>query len=204
MEQIDVNEAWLEKTDVDAVIRVRSVDGFFDAKGQRLRMMLRVVVECEVRVTYLGVEQDVVFVLENPRKYSDYSSLEMRQSYQSFYREVMRVGLLIEKLVRMIDKQADVEVDYPRKNQLLGKRLWRPYDYEKSIGDEDVEDRSTCFIPEELERKVDAFLDLVLPPQNYLLGMCHNIWSLKKCILRYGFGILWKTPSEQNPHILFD
>lgn len=87
MEKIDVNLAWLKKADVDAVIRVRSVGGFFDSKGQRLRMMLRVVEECEVRVTYLSAEQEVVIVLENPRKSSEYSSSEMRLSYQSFYWE---------------------------------------------------------------------------------------------------------------------
>ena len=190
--------------DIDAVIRIRSAGGFYDSKGQRLRMMLRVVKECEVRVTYLSVEQEVVFVLENLRKYSEYSSSEMRQSYQSFYREVIRVGLLIEKLARMIDAQTDVEVDYLNKNELLGKRLWKYYDYVESIVDDDVEGRSTCFIPDELERKVDDFLNLVFPPQNYLLGMCHSIWYLKKCILRYGFGLIWKTPSERNPHILFD
>ena len=74
MEQTGVTEAWLEKADIDAVIRVRSVGGFFDFKGQRLRMMLRMVEKCEVRVTYLSVEPEVVFVMENPRNYSEYSS----------------------------------------------------------------------------------------------------------------------------------
>ena len=202
--RIIVDETWLEKAGIDAVLRIRNVDGFFDSKGQRLRMMLRMVKECEVRVTYLVDEPEVIIALENPRKSSEYTPSEMRQLYQSFNREVIRVGLLIEKLVRMIDAQTDVEVDYLSKNELLGKRLWRYYDYLESFVDEDLEDRSTCFMPEELEMKVDAFLNLVFPPQNYLLGMCHDIWYLKKCILRYGFGLLWKTPSERNPHILFD
>lgn len=166
-------------------------------------MMLRVVDECEVRVMFLSVEPEIVIALRPSRLYSDYSPMERRQAYQNFYREVVRVGLLIEKLGQIIDPRAIVSVDYPRKEELLGTRLYDYDSFSKEIAEEDNH-KLLDFVPDSVHQKVDSFLNLVLPPQNYLLGMCHTIWSLKKCILRDGFDRDWQTPSERNPHVLFD
>ncbi|MGB5636858.1 MAG: hypothetical protein WBM44_28925 [Waterburya sp.] len=36
------------------------------------------------------------------------------------------------------------------------------------------------------------------------MGFCHLFWSTKKDILRYKYGIDWKSPAEMNPDIRFD
>jgi hypothetical protein len=36
------------------------------------------------------------------------------------------------------------------------------------------------------------------------MGDCHRIWRRQKEILKEEFGIEWFTPSEMNPHIIFD
>jgi hypothetical protein len=36
------------------------------------------------------------------------------------------------------------------------------------------------------------------------LGYCHLRWSVKKRILREGYGIEWRTPAEMNPNVAFD
>jgi hypothetical protein len=36
------------------------------------------------------------------------------------------------------------------------------------------------------------------------MGDCHRIWWRQKQILKEEFGIEWFTPSELNPHIIFD
>jgi hypothetical protein len=36
------------------------------------------------------------------------------------------------------------------------------------------------------------------------MGDCHRIWRRQKQILKDEFGIEWFTPSEMNPHIIFD
>ena len=35
-------------------------------------------------------------------------------------------------------------------------------------------------------------------------GFCHIIWRIQKKILKRDYGIIWKSPSELNPHILYD
>ena len=36
------------------------------------------------------------------------------------------------------------------------------------------------------------------------LGYCHLYWATKKRILKEKYSIDWKSPSELNPHILYD
>ena len=36
------------------------------------------------------------------------------------------------------------------------------------------------------------------------MGYCHLYWATKKEILKNDYNIDWKSPSELNPHIIFD
>lgn len=35
-------------------------------------------------------------------------------------------------------------------------------------------------------------------------GFCHVLWQIQKKVLKRDYGINWKSPSELNPHILYD
>jgi hypothetical protein len=35
-------------------------------------------------------------------------------------------------------------------------------------------------------------------------GVCHLVWPVQKRILKEKYGIVWRTPAEMNPEILFD
>ena len=35
------------------------------------------------------------------------------------------------------------------------------------------------------------------------LGVCHSIWAMKRSHLKEKYGIIWQSPSELNPTILF-
>ena len=35
-------------------------------------------------------------------------------------------------------------------------------------------------------------------------GACYSYWDIKKRILKYDYGIEWKSPKEMNPRIVFD
>ncbi len=37
-----------------------------------------------------------------------------------------------------------------------------------------------------------------------VLGTCHLIWRRQKQILKEEFGIVWYTPSEMNPRVIYD
>jgi len=38
----------------------------------------------------------------------------------------------------------------------------------------------------------------------YQIGTCHRIWAHKQRILKEKYGMTWYTPTEVNPHIIFD
>lgn len=35
-------------------------------------------------------------------------------------------------------------------------------------------------------------------------GFCHFLWDKKKQILKEKYGIDWRSPSDMNPHIIYD
>lgn len=41
-------------------------------------------------------------------------------------------------------------------------------------------------------------------PRKGSMGFIHRIWSTKQHILKYKYGIDWRTPAELNPHVMFD
>lgn len=36
------------------------------------------------------------------------------------------------------------------------------------------------------------------------LGVCHSVWAMKSSRLKKKYGIVWQSPAELNPTILFD
>ncbi len=54
-------------------------------------------------------------------------------------------------------------------------------------------------IEDELEALIEAKIG-----KNRFLGFCFFYWSAKKEILKEKYGIDWKSPSELNPHVMFD
>ena len=50
-------------------------------------------------------------------------------------------------------------------------------------------------------REVDRIVDERLP--SHEMGMCYPKWDLRKALLRER-GVSWLSPSELNPHVIFD
>ena len=60
---------------------------------------------------------------------------------------------------------------------------------------------------EAYENAIDAVEEEVAARMNnepYGMGMCFEIWSIKKEILSSKYGIEWRTPSQMNPRVMFD
>ena len=97
-----------------------------------------------------------------------------------------------------------VYIDFLEVEELAGRRVYEYTDFirEKSCINDNAE--LSDVIPKQLDEKIDSLMNLIFPPQDYILGACHQIWRVKKNIFRYGFNLDWKTPSEKHPDILFD
>lgn len=205
METIKIRRENIDSMEIDAAIRIKDCSGFFDANGRRLKALLTVAKSWEVGVSHIGTTSDILITLTNheARFYQDFH-FEQRHSNAPFYREVTRVGLLMEKLALMIDPAAKIEMDFPRVEDLIGRWVSSYEDFMRESPKESKEKRLSTVIPDGLEGRIDDFLCLVIPPQNYAMGICHTIWGMKKAILRYGFNIDWKTPAELNPDIRYD
>ncbi|MFH1173013.1 MAG: hypothetical protein V1692_00615 [bacterium] len=46
--------------------------------------------------------------------------------------------------------------------------------------------------------------EIGLPKDEARRGLCHIIWRHQKRILKEKHNIDWKSPAEENPHIIFD
>ena len=51
-------------------------------------------------------------------------------------------------------------------------------------------------VNEEVDRRMEG--------EPYGMGMCFEIWSIKKEILASKYDIEWRTPSQMNPRVHFD
>ena len=190
---------------IDALIRIKDQGGFFDPGMRRLKALLYVVEECEVKIPYICFENDIMIGLSNIKPIYDCPA-EIRNSYSPFYREVTRVGLLIEKLALLIDPNSKIEVDFPFpvKDAIVGKTLLDYSDYKKESSTEQENENLSTDIPNWLYAKISSFIDFVFPAQNCRMGDCHAMDYMQKMILRYGFNIDYKTMVEQNPGVIFD
>ena len=206
MNTIKVDATWLEASGIKAVVRI--ADGnrffrFFDKRQRRLYALLRVVAECELVVRYVATQPELLLCIADPDDWDGSDS--DRRAKPHFYREVVRAGLLIEKFAKLVDRHSELVVDYPPPSCLKGMELVS----NRSLRDE-LEDQAghsptlSDSVPEALERRVDAFVNQVVPPGTWMIGSCHVLWGLKKTILQYGFNRRWKTPAEARPDVLFD
>ena len=197
---IVLTEAKMKELGISAFIRIKDLSGFFDNEMRRLGQMCSVVGNCEVSVYWIGTEPDVLLPLADPR--SKWSS--EKENVRSFQKEVERIGSLLKRLASLIDPQSRIEIDYPEKEEIQGRVVVRAYDLLSAFREKGKDDGLSTFLSPSLEKSIDSIMDLVFMPENWMMGICHSIWHLKKEILRDAFHIDWKTPAERHPHIIYD
>ena len=63
-----------------------------------------------------------------------------------------------------------------------------------------------CAICEEVDARAEelARKSYGVKEGEYIMGMCHEVWSYKKQILREEYNIEWKSPKDLNPEVMFD
>lgn len=52
--------------------------------------------------------------------------------------------------------------------------------------------------------KVESKINKILKDEPRMLGYCHKYWQTKKKILFEDYGIIWYTPAERHPEIIYD
>lgn len=187
----------------EAVIRFKDYSGFFDPDMKRFYLMYRVLYECRIGINYVGFDPEWVITLYDQRSEKG-RLIRSNKPRLPFAEEIRRVGALLEKLILLIDPKARVEIDYPEHEELLGRCVEFYNDFWDKYPRERKDEKLGYDIPLKLLMKLGEFLNLVFPDDEYLLGMCYNIWGLKKDILRYGFNYTWQSPAECNTGVFFD
>ncbi len=56
---------------------------------------------------------------------------------------------------------------------------------------------------EEVIYRVEKECDKALKDEHHYMGFCFIYWSAKQKVLKR-YGIDWRSPSEMNPHVMFD
>ena len=203
MEMLGIELNQLRTLNIDGVIRIRDYSCFFDSNQRRLKALLEVTSNCTVKILHIGLEPDVIITL-SPQDSDWLSSVGEKHSYSHFYVEMERIRTLLITLVLLIDPKAVVNIDFPELEELVGRSVYDYSDFIRETNRTDCEIEQSGVIPKQLDEKIDSLINLIFPPQDYILGTCHRIWKVKQNILRYGFNLDWKTPSQMFPDILFD
>lgn len=81
----------------------------------------------------------------------------------------------------LLDIMLNPEIDYLRKDPIEYTHEWENIFY-------DVEEE----------------LDKMFADEPKYMGFCFLYWSAKKNLLKEKYGIEWRSPSQMNPHVLFD
>jgi len=61
-----------------------------------------------------------------------------------------------------------------------------------------------------IKKKVDAqakrltHKEMNMPADQWWMGACHTYWAIKKRILRDEYHMVWRSPADLNPGVLFD
>jgi len=200
MKYIELTEEKMNELGICAFIRIKDLSGFFDPEMRRLWLMYSVATNCEASIIWVEREPDLLFPLIDSRTKRRFEECGMKP----FQKEVERIGSLLKKFSLLIDPEARIEIDYPEKEEVLGRRLPLAYDLFSAYREKRSEDGLSIHLAPSLEERIDSFMDLIFLPENWMMGVCHSIWELKKNILRYEFHIDWKSPAERNPHIIYD
>ncbi len=200
MKYIELTKEKMNELGICAFIRIRDLSGFFDPGMRRLWLMYSVATNCEASVIWVGTEPDLLLPLIDSRTKRRFEECGMTP----FQKEVERIGSLLKKFSLLIDPEARIEIDYPEKEEVVGRRLSLAYDLFSAYREKRSGEGLSTHLTPSLEERIDSFMDLIFLPENWMMGVCHSIWELKKNILRYEFHIDWKSPAERNPHIIFD
>ena len=75
-----------------------------------------------------------------------------------------------------------------------------------------IDDLESCpeFLDSEQKQKIEKAKELISSdPEKaaelfMMLGSCHELWYLQKKILKEKYDIIWYTPTECHPDIIFD
>lgn len=200
MEHIELTKERLKEWGFEAFIRIKDHNGFFDAERKRLWLMYSIVSNCEAYVVYGGLEPDIILSLQDCRT----QRRKEKEHFRSFTKEVERIGSLLQRFSLLIDPEAYIEIDNPEVEEIIGRRFHKFQEFWDECHVPDLEEGLSNYLSPSLEKRIDAFMDVVFLPENWMMGTCHSVWRLKKDILRYGFHIDWKSPAERNPHIIYD
>lgn len=88
--------------------------------------------------------------------------------------------------------------------ELLGTELIREIENNPYTGHLKVDPVEYTEAYENAIDAVEEEVDRRMGGEEYAMGMCFEIWSIKKEILANKYGIEWRTPSQMNPRVMFD
>ena len=86
--------------------------------------------------------------------------------------------------------------------QFLIRVFVKKYDKDGSISVAYMEKVNNA-IPTFTVKLVDKILDIIYPPEEYVFGLCHSIWSSERFILALLL-YKWYPPSDIYPDTFFD
>lgn len=148
-------------------------------------------------VFYNEVKQSVLNVIaEN----SDCNDVEMRLKIRAIIEKYFDKSIGVEKMGVMLSSRGCISDPGIILEEIKTKYLKHYETSRLPIVNSQATLNKIAFIENDVENKIEKILKDV--PR--MLGFCHVYWATKKKILLEDYGIVWYTPAECNPDIIYD
>lgn len=149
------------------------------------------------REFYTEVKQSVLNVIyEN----SDCTDVEMRKKITAIIEKYFDESIGIEKMRTMLLSRGCISDPAIILEKIKANYLNH---YETSRLPR-VNSQVTLNKIANVEKEVEKKIDKILGNEPRRLGFCHLYWATKKKILHDEYGIIWYTPAECNPEVIYD
>lgn len=149
------------------------------------------------RIFSIEVEQSVKNVIS---QYSELGEVELRKKIEEIIKKYFNQSIGIEKMGVMLSARGCVTSPGIFLEQIKQMYL----DYYKTARLPKVNTQATLQKISDIEDELEKRIDEILKDRHRGLGFCHIYWATKKKILLEDYGIVWYSPAECNPNVMYD
>lgn len=161
-----------------------------DLKEQQRLAQLGSVFNDEVKQSVLNV------IIENP----EWDDVEIRNKIRTIIEKYFDRSIGVEKMGVMLSSRGCISDPVVILEEIKAKYLKKYENFQLPL----VNSQATLNKIAIVEKEVDKKIEEILKDEPRTIGFCHRYWSTKKKILREQYGIIWYTPAECNPDIIYD
>ena len=194
----------------ESVVSIKTNGKFFDSSHKLIGIIVDILaIHCGVGAQYVSIGDEIVLGVATDVESHEfypiaplYGPNKKQQKLINFLEKEERKNLcfgclLIERFVKLIDARTSVKVRVCDEEYLHGRFAVDIVDFDSKIKPNIELDKPADYIPMQIEKKVDDFVDLIFS-QGSVKRANREAQKLKQEILAFGFNLVWHFPGEKE------